>query len=138
MAVYQLEQPLYLDERRIFAVENIEISIASALAVPFEGMYYCNPGDEINITAELHADGDIVAGLTIPAIIKMPIVRHANGKPTDDEMYLNVILNNGVMTTTGNIPRSGDWKILTSRINNALLEIKADWKLDTPDVTFIA
>lgn len=126
------------DPRAQLTVENITIQIANQPAQPFNGIYFCNPNDPLSITAELHQDGALRADLTIPFAIKMPLVRHANGQPTDDEIYLNVTLNNGVMTTSGAIPRSGDWKILTSRNNEALKVIGADWKLDTPDVTFIA
>lgn len=130
--------PLDNDNRVVCTVENINIKLADQPAQPFNGIYFCNPNDPISITAELHQDGVIRSDLSIPFAIKMPLGRHANGKPTDDEIYLNVTLTNGVMSTSGTIPRSGDWKILTSRNNEALKVIGADWKLNTPDVTFIA
>ncbi|GAB2927399.1 hypothetical protein [Rheinheimera gaetbuli] len=126
------------DVRTICTVENIGLQLAGQPATAFNGIYFCNPEDTLSISAEIHQDGVIRSDLSLPFTIKMPIVRHANGQPTDDEIYLNVTLANGVMTTTGSIPRSGDWKILTSRNNDALNVIGANWKLDTPDVTFIA
>lgn len=129
---------LEVETRTICTVENISLQIAGQPATPFNGLYFCNPNDTLVITAEIHEDGVLRSDLTLPFTIKMPMVRHANGKPTDDEIYLNVNLEAGLMSTTGVIPRSGDWKILTARNNEALKVIGATWKLLTPDVTFIA
>lgn len=126
------------ETRTVLTVENISLQIAGQPATALNGMHFCNPGDALSINAELHQDGVIRPDLTLPFAIKMPLVRHANGQPTDDEIYLNVTLTSGIMSTSGTIPRSGDWKILTSRNNEALKVIGADWKLVTPDVTFIA
>jgi hypothetical protein len=42
------------------------------------------------------------------------------------------------MTASGKIERSGDWKVLIERVNESLQRIGADWKIDHPDVTFLA
>lgn len=113
----------------------------------FAGNYYCQPGDTIQLVGNItDSEGDTVTSINVPATLKMPLVRHANGLPTTDEIYLNVTLQAGVITAVGKIERSGDWKILIERNNEALKRISQDlvalgiepFKFAAPDITFIA
>lgn len=122
----------------IHSIANAQVHMAGEPAQPFNGMYYTSPGTEVQLTGELHdADGQL-ADISIPVTLKMPFVRHANGQPTDDEVYLDVTLQNGVITSSGVIPRSGDWKVLTERNNAALAAVGASFRLQADNITFLA
>lgn len=126
------------DSRSFYTVSNEHVSINGNSATQYAGNYYCEPGDSIQLTGSItDSNGDVVTSITVPITLKMPLVRHANAQPTTDEIYLNVTLQSGIMTATGNIPNSGDWKILTERTNQALQRIGAEWALSHPDVTFL-
>lgn len=113
---------------------DVTITINNQSATPFAGNYYCNVGDTITITGTL----DLPEPFTVPVTLKMPLVRHANGQPTQDEIYLNLTITNSVVTSTGTIPWSGDWKVLVERNNKALQAIGAPFKVLATDVTFLA
>lgn len=121
------------DNRAAYEVSGESVLINGEPATKFAGSYYCNSGDNVTLSGQL-VGGDV----TIPVTVKMPVVRHANGQPTQDEIYFNVTVQGGDMTASGVIPWSGDWKILTARVNEALHRIGADWKLQHEDVTFLA
>jgi hypothetical protein len=122
------------DTRTVKTLANESVKVNGESVQKFAGNYYANSGDTIELSADI-VDG---ADISVPVTLKMPLVRHANGQPTNDEIYLNVTLQSGVMTASGKIERSGDWKILIERINEALQRIGADWKLQHDDVTFLA
>jgi hypothetical protein len=122
------------DTRSTRLLENESVKVNGQTVNTFAGNYYCNSGDTIELSGNI-SDGE---DISIPVTLKMPMVRHANGLPTNDEIYLNTTLANGVMTATGKIERSGDWKILIDRVNESLQRIGADWKMDHNDLTFLA
>lgn len=126
-----------VDPRQIFTVDNFDISANEVEVVKFAGNYYCESGDIIQIQGNLLADGQPV-NTTIPVTLKMPVVRHANGQPTTDEIYFNVTLQDGVLTARGKIERSGDWKVLIDRNNEALQRIGAGFKILADDITILA
>lgn len=122
----------------VYTIANQEISANGNPLQPYAGNYYCEPGDVIQLVGNItDSDGETVTSINVPVTLKMPLVRHANGQPTTDEIYLNVTLTNGVITATGKIERSGDWKILIERNNEALQRIGAQFKL-AADITFLA
>jgi hypothetical protein len=120
-----------------YSIIDESVSVNGLVVSKYAGNYYCNTGDMVQLQGTL-SNGSDTPDITVPVTLKMPLVRHANGVPTNDEIYLNVTLVNGVMTASGKIERSGDWKILIERINEALQRIGADWKLQHDDVTFLA
>jgi hypothetical protein len=127
--------PNVLDE---YQIENQVITADGNPIQLFAGNYYCDPGAAIQLVCDITSGGSVVSGLTVPVTLKMPLVRHANGQPTQDEIYLNVTINSGVMTATGTLPWSGDWKIIIERVNSALSRIGATWKIEAEDITFLA
>lgn len=131
---YEPEQ----DERSIYTLQNESVMVNGQSLQPFAGNYYCNSGDTIQLSAEIVKEGVIITSIDIPLTLKMPLIRHANGQPTQDEIYLNVTLTAGVMTASGVVERSGDWKLIIERNNEALQRIGVQWKLQHSDVTFLA
>lgn len=126
------------DTRAIYTLQNEAVTINGQPATPFAGNYYCEPEDTIQLSGEIVDNGVIVESINIPVTLKMPMIRHANGQPTQEEVYLNVTLQNGVLNAVGKIPWSGDWKIVIERNNEAIQRIGADWKLQHSDITFLA
>lgn len=127
-----------IDTRVVYTLQNESVTINGQPATPFAGNYYCEPDDTIQLQGEIVDNGVIVESINIPVTLKMPMIRHANGQPTQEEIYLNVTLQNGVLNAVGKIPWSGDWKILIERNNEAIQRIGADWKLQHSDITFLA
>lgn len=126
------------DDRVLFTVEDAVINVNGAEATPAFGIFFTDPGAAIEINAVCKDASNNIPNISIPIPLKMPLVRHASGAPTQDEIYLNATINEGLLNITGVIPSSGDWKILVSRINRALNEVNAPFKFHAPDVTFIA
>lgn len=126
------------DDRSVYTLKNESVLINGQSATPFAGNYYCEPEDTIQLSGEIVDNGVIVESISIPVILKMPMIRHANGQPTQEEVYLNVTLQNGVLNASGKIPWSGDWKLIIERNNEAIQRIGADWKLQHSDITFLA
>lgn len=127
------------DSRTTYTISNQQITADGQPVTFFAGNYYCEPGQVIQMVGNItDANGQTVESITIPVTLKMPLIRHANGRPTQDEIYLNVTLQNGVLTATGTIPWSGDWKIIIERNNEAIQRIGANWKLQHEDITFLA
>lgn len=127
------------DDRLVYTLSNVSVTKNGEPLTQFAGNYYCEANDTIQLSGSItDAQGNTVTAITVPITVKMPLVRHANAQPTQDEIYLNVTLEDGVMTATGKIERSGDWKILIERVNEALKRIGGEWKIQHPDVTFLA
>lgn len=140
-----------VDNRAVFTLQGITLSAGGKQAIPMQpGLYYAEPGDVITLNANIYAGGEHQEQLTFlypeghpdvgqPSILKLPLVRHAAGKPVAEEIYMNATIVGGVLTATGKIPPTGgDWKIIVSRCNDALSVIKAPFKFQTEDVSFIA
>ena len=126
------------DNRVSYFLKNQQITANGQPVQFFAGNHYCQPGDTIQMQAEIVDDtGNVQTQINVPLTVKVPLVRHANGQPTTDEIYLNVTLLNGIITASGPINSSGDWKSLTHRNNEALARIGATWKLETADITFL-
>lgn len=138
MTVIHTDIPV-VDKRQVCTISNQQITAGGQSLTLFAGNYYCEPGDIVQLQGNItDANGETVSSITVPVTLKMPLVRHANGQPTTDEIYLNVTLTAGVLTATGKIERSGDWKILIERNNEALQRIGAQFKLVASDITFLA
>lgn len=124
---------------QIYTIKNKQITAHGASLQLFAGNYYCQPGDSIQMQGDItDANGDIVASINIPTSLKLPLVKHVNGQPFANEIYLNVTLQNGVITASGTIESSGDWKILIDRTNEALARIGAEFQLASDNITFLA
>jgi hypothetical protein len=139
------------DTRRTYKLTNISLRLNEIVALPTIGGYYsCNGGDVVEITAVITTDGDFLAGVSYvwpeghpnagSAIqLKLPFVRHANGRPANEEVYLNATIVDSELCISGKIPSSGgDWKVLIDRCNTALKVIGAPFKVVAEDITFLA
>ena len=102
-------------------LKNLSVKANGAAAQFFAGNYYANPKDSVELKADLvDGSGQLQAGISFPITLKMPVVRHANGVATTDEVYMNFTIVGGKATATVEIERSGDWKLLIDRLNVAL------------------
>lgn len=128
-----------VDSRPVYGISEQQVTADGQPLTPFAGNYYCEPGNVVQLVGNIvDSEGNTITSINVPVTLKMPLVRHANGQPTTDEIYLNVTLIKGVITASGKIERSGDWKILIHRCNEAIARIGADWKLQHADITFLA
>lgn len=133
-----LSQMLRQDNRQTYFVANQIITANGQPMASFAGNFYCEPGDIIQLQGEItDVNGDVVTDISLPLKIKMPVVRHANGQPTTDEIYLNLTIQEGVITASGKIDTSGDWMISVERNNEALQRIGASWKLSALDINIL-
>lgn len=116
---------------------------------PLNGLnntYYAPTDVEIQLTCNIINKEEEVQTeidqevLGYPPVLKMPVVKFAGGinGTVVDEVYFTVTLVQGVLTATGTLPSSGDWKLLTGRINQSLESIGADWKVERSNTTFLA
>lgn len=113
----------------------------------YAGNHYANVDDSISLAADMvDGNGDLRADISFPLTLKLPVVRHADGKPTTDEIYMNFTVTAGkASATVASIKNSGDWKILIKRLNVALERMfeatnvpKQAWfKIVANDITII-
>lgn len=128
-----------VDSRPVYGISDQQVTADGDPLTLFAGNYYCEPSNVVQLVGNIvDSEGNTVTSISVPVTLKMPLVRYANGQPTTDEIYLNVTLQNGVITATGKIERSGDWKILIERNNEALQRIGAQFRLQAADITFLA
>lgn len=137
MAVVSLTLPS-VDYRKVYTVNTYEVKVNGVVADKVYGSYYCQPLDVVEVTCQLITSGQPATDLSLQGSLKMAVVRHANSKPTSEEVYFNFTLVDGILKATGKIPWSGDWKILTERNNTALSRIGADFKVVADNLTFLA
>jgi hypothetical protein len=119
----------------IYEIESLTVTTSGTPAeTALTGDYVSNIDEAIAINCVL------VGGMSVTypgAVIKLPVVRHSDGRPTDDEIYFSATIIDGVLNATGSIGRSGDWKLLTSRINKSLDRINAGWHINADDIGFL-
>lgn len=129
------EGDIIKDDRIKYNIQSLTLSVNSNTASKsISGDYVANIGDEVSIFATMQDAEQI----NYPgAIMKLPIVRYADDKPTDDEIYWNATIENGLMTASGTFPRSGDWKFSVNRINQALQRSGIEWKIQYNDVSIL-
>ena len=122
----------------IYSITMGEVT-AGGLPVPItlSGDYDINPGDAIQIVTSLVNGESVDYGA---AVLKVPLVRFADGEKTKDEIYLRASIVAGVMTTTGTVSSPGNWRLTAERVNSALEKVGADWRINegTKDVGCLA
>lgn len=129
----------------IFFSANENITVDGAAAQGAGNTFY----GEANVTSVFSADivdeqGIIQQGidqtaLGYPPLLKLPVVKMVGGVNGHavDEVYFNTTIVEGVLTATGTLPASGDWKLLTERLNQALAAIGAHWRIDRPNINIL-
>lgn len=137
MSVVSLSLPT-VDTRKVYTVDEYEVKINSINVQKVYGNYYCEPLDVVEVSCQLLYGDQPATDLSLDGTLKMAVVRHANGIPTTEEVYFNFTLISGILTATGKIPWSGDWKILIDRNNTALSRIGAHFKVVADNITFLA
>ncbi len=128
-----------------YTTQNENITIDGSVVSGLNNVYYAFQDLVIEVQTEIVDSEGVVqtqldaTSLGYPPILKMPCVKFAGGLDGTvvDEVYFNVTLENGVLTATGTLPSSGDWKLLEARLNQSLASIGADWRITRPDVTFL-
>jgi hypothetical protein len=138
------QQQAYQDptpEPDSFTTSNEAVTINGDASVGFQSVYFGSNGDPVTMSFDL-VDGQGVlqtqldsTSLNYPPVLALPVIKVASGAIVD-EVYFATTLVAGVISVTGSFPASGNWQMLTTRINSSLAEIGASWIIDKPDVTF--
>lgn len=97
-------------------------------------------------TALVDAGGQALAQLDQVALglqgksLVIPISKVLGGTSSQriDEVYFVVTLSNGEFRATGQLPVSGNWKILPDRVAAAMAAIGLDFDIDFPPITLLA
>jgi hypothetical protein len=123
----------------VFSYANAQVTIAGNPSSVDAALHYASDTQQVSLAASIVGtdnNGPYVAPITLPGIVGLPLVRYANGAPTNEEDYLQTTIVNGAVVSSG-VLRSGAWKLVPERVNQALAEIKAPFRLELPVVTFI-
>lgn len=102
-------------------------------------IHYASESSGLRLSADITGTSNgqsFIVPITLPGTVGLPMVRFANGQPTNEEVYLETSISNGHMVAYGTLP-SGAWKLVPDRVNRALAEINAPFRLDLSVVTFI-
>lgn len=148
MTIIRVVQPgdiVIPDTREVFY--NVNESIISN-DTPLTGLgdvYYANKNTDIIITADVvDNEGELQINidqtlLGFPPLLKLPVNKYIGGESGEvvDEVYFNATLTEGVLTATGKIPSSGDWKLTTERLNKSIEAIGGSFKIDRQNITFL-
>jgi hypothetical protein len=140
----QYVEPVDVPALDIFTTNNEMVTVNGNPPAPFSTVYFGVKGDSVSMSFDI-VDGDGVlqtqidsVALGYPPVLALPVLKVVNGSDSQvvDEVYFSTNIIDGVISVNGSFPASGNWKMLTARINAALGEIGANWTLDKPDVTF--
>ena len=107
--------------------------------------YYAPLSTDISVSAKIvDSQGTIQTQidqteLGFPSVLKLPVNKYLGGIDGQviDEVYFNATLTEGVLTATGKIPSSGDWKLTTERLNKSIEAIGGSFKIDRQNITFL-
>lgn len=118
-----------------YPIINMQITVGgNAASTTYTGDFDAAINDSIQITGSLQGGSLINYGT---AILKLPIVRYAGGKVTDDEIYFNATVVDGVINAQGSFPRSGKWSLVTKRVNESIDSAGNGWYLSHKRVNFL-
>ena len=124
-----------------FTTNNEAVTINGDATASFQAVYFGSNGDPVTMSFDLVDDQGALqtqldsTSLNYPPVLALPVIKVASGAIVD-EVYFATTLVAGVISVTGSFPASGNWQMLTTRINSSLAEIGASWIIDKPDVTF--
>lgn len=109
-----------------------------------EPVYFGMVGDSFTATCDIvDSQGVLQTQLDqvtqgYPPILALPVVKVIAGDLTKavDEVYMNTTLVSGVLTAIGKFPTAGNWVLAKDRVNMALSEIGANWRVNIQDFSF--
>lgn len=125
-----------------FSTANETITINGNAPITKQPVYFVANGDTISIQSDIVDDQGTLqtnidsVSLSYPPVLVVPIMKFAN-KQAIDEVYFQVSIINGVITTSGTLPSAGNWQMTTARVNEALKAINADWQFGDASTNFI-
>lgn len=126
------ELPTYEYQNSTVTVDGQNSPVETRLHYAKENVELRMEADMVDFTEQ----GPYVVPITIPGVLGTPLVRFAGDTVTTDEVYFETTITDGHVVATGTLP-SGSWRVLPDRVNKALAEINAPFRLKTPVVTFI-
>ena len=148
MTIIRVVQPgdvIPLDTREVFYNANESMTSGGEPLPGLGDVYYAAKNTEITISAEVvNNEGELQTqidqtALAFPPILKLPVNKYIGGESGQvvDEVYFNATLVEGILTATGEIPTSGDWKLTTERLNKSIEAVGGSFKIDRQNITFL-
>lgn len=124
---------------------NESITINGHEPTSKQDVYFVDIGDYLILTADIvDEDGNIQPQidqnlLGYPPVLALPFTKYSNGSSGHviDEVYFKASINNGIITSTGDLPSKGNWQLTTDRVNNSISAIGAQWKIKDAEFNFI-
>ena len=130
-------------EPQKYSTTNGSVSVGG-VAQGDSPVYFGGQGDAVDMSFDVVDDQNAIQtqldaiALGYPPVLALPVLKVANGSTAAivDEIYFSTTLVAGVISVSGSFPASGNWQLLTERVNAALAEIGADWGLEVNNKTF--
>lgn len=137
----------HVDNRDTFYLQNgIVMQSGSLCELVGVNSYVIQKGLQVDLSIELiDRNGDVQTqidqvALGYPSSLMMPVGKFVtsdgSGQPVD-LIYMPMTITNGVISVSGTVDASGNWRVCAARVNDALKAIGAGWKLAGSDVTFL-
>ena len=123
------------DSTTYYTITGVSVTVNSNTAKKtYTGDYEANINDPIKISGTLDGGESINYG---SVILKLPVIRCADGKPTSKEIYFNATVVNGVLTANGSFPTGGHWCFDIKRINRSIDRAGNGWYLLHNNIDFL-
>ena len=125
-----------------FDTANESITINGHPPTTKQEVYFVDIGDALVLSAYLvNEAGEIQdqidqTALGYPPVLALPLMKYANGVVID-EVYFKATIVDGVISSSGDLPSKGNWKLTTERVNDSLKSIDADWEVSDAGFNFI-
>lgn len=144
MALIVVDKKLLASNKKQYLASNIQVTVSGNPPQGAEQVYFGMVGDAFTATCEIiDSKGALQTQLDrvaqgYPEILALPVVKIITGDLTKavDEVYMNTTLVNGVLTAIGKFPTAGNWVLAKDRVNMALDEIGANWRVNIQDFSF--
>lgn len=140
------EYRVYIEQQNVteHLTQNEQVTVNGNPTQGSEPVYFGMVGDSFTATCDIvNPEGALQTQLDqvtqgYPSILALPVVKVIAGDLTKavDEVYMNTTLVSGVLTAIGKFPTAGNWVLAKDRVNMALGEIGADWRVNIQDFSF--
>ena len=122
----------------VFVIENEQVTVNGNPTAGKEPIYYGLVDDSFTATANItDGQGNVISDITSTQPLRLPAVKVIDDGVVGDKTYMDASITAGQLTATGKFRFGGDWELQADRINAALNEIDAGWKIQMDDMKFL-
>lgn len=120
-----------------YEIENKVVTVAGVISPDFGGVYFASKNDSINLSMKLVGGDSInLTSPPYPPFLMLPILKLSASGSVINEVYLRTVIENGMITISGQFTESGNWQLTQERVNASLAEIHVKWQVTNPTITF--